>query len=499
MGPYDFYQWPRQSSEGASERPAEASPMPASTVNESVTLYCALVGPDRCLRWVDPSCRELGHSPETWIGQHLEDLLGEDLYGRALAQFDRAFAGEAAQCEVRGTAPGSLKEIDLHISLYPGHHLEDGRSGVLMVALDTTEQRGLQRKLYSSESHIEAIFDSTLDGIVAIDQRGAIVAVNSAIERLFDYRAAELVGQNVSILMPSPYAEEHDSYIQRYQETGETHIIGSGRELTGLRRDGNEFPIHLSVTEVDHLGCFTGVIRDLTEAKENEKRMRRNERLAGMGKVMACLVHESRNALARTRANLRRLARRVKEDSELTELVEAAMAAEGDLHQLFEEIRDYAAPIIPERRPHSIAELVEQAWSSLELKRQGHDAEIALSGEFPVCMLDENLWVQAFRNLLENALQACPDPLRVEVSVSEGRLNKRRAVRVSVRDNGPGIEAEQRERVLEPFFTTRTKGTGLGLAIVENIVEAHEGRFTVGNPEKGAEFVIVLPCPEAAV
>ncbi|HEV3168449.1 MAG TPA: HAMP domain-containing sensor histidine kinase [Isosphaeraceae bacterium] len=158
-------------------------------------------------------------------------------------------------------------------------------------------------------------------------------------------------------------------------------------------------------------------------------------------------------------------------------------------------VRNYAAPIRLERLSCELPSLWRLAWADLEPARARREAElredVGCSGLR--CVADPHRLAQVFRILLENALCACPDPVEIAVRCPPCELEGRPAVRVAVRDNGPGLGPHERERVFEPFYTTNTKGTGLGLAIARRIVEAHGGRIEAGCPGTGAEFVITLP------
>ena len=127
------------------------------------------------------------------------------------------------------------------------------------------------QKLAHNDDYLKAVLATVIDAVVAIDSRGIIVDANPATERIFGYTNSELVGQNVSMLMPSPYREKHDEYLARYQRTGQANIIGIGREVMALRKDGGTFPVDLAVSEIDHLGLFTGTIRDISERKRLER------------------------------------------------------------------------------------------------------------------------------------------------------------------------------------------------------------------------------------
>jgi signal transduction histidine kinase len=245
-----------------------------------------------------------------------------------------------------------------------------------------------------------------------------------------------------------------------------------------------------------HTRGAVGAFLDVTERKRAQERAVQTERLAAIGQMMTGLAHESGNALARSRACLDMLTWEVQDRPEAQDLIGRIQKAQDHLQQLYEEVRGYAAPLKLEREVLSLASVWRQAWSNLALSRQGKEATLAEDvGRLDLdCPVDPFRLEQVFRNILENALAACPNPVRIHVGCTEAVLDGQPALRVAVRDNGPGLTPEQRQRIFEPFYTTKTKGTGLGMAIAKRIVEAHGGRIAVGTgSDRGAEILITLP------
>jgi len=212
--------------------------------------------------------------------------------------------------------------------------------------------------------------------------------------------------------------------------------------------------------------------------------------------MMTGLAHESGNALARSKACLEMLAWEVENKPEALELIDRIQKAQNHLKHLYEEVRGYAAPFKLEREVWDLSGIWRQAWENLAVSRQGRDTSLkeGIGGLDLDCAVDQFRLEQVFRNILENSLAACSDPVRIEIRCSATKINGQPAVQVAVRDNGPGLNAEQRRRIFDPFFTTKTKGTGLGMAIAKRIVEAHGGRLAVSpNSGAGAEILVILP------
>lgn len=643
-----------------------------------------------------------------------------------------------------GTGHGRYVKPDTCVTMTRQQKLN---SENLLVTSDKTPKRQqLAAAAMDDHARLRAILDTAVDGVITIDERGLIEAVNPAAECLFGYSASEMVGHNISMLMPSPHREEHDGYLTNYLRTGQRKIIGIGREVDGRRKDGSTFPLYLAVSEISfgyrrvytgflhdlsdvrkaekqatqlgriledsvneifiidamtlkfllvnrgaliNLGytademseltpidikpeftalqfaeliaplrageqqllqfetvhqrkdgscydvlvrlqksnwrgidAFVAIILDVTDRKQQETELRirnraieaanegivivdatkdghpivfvnaafqtisgfavdeaigrgceilcghepqrkevldlqnaiaqraefqttilcarkngelfwneisiapvrdatgsvthivaimddvseqrraqqerlQSERLAAIGQMVTGLAHESRNALQRAQACLDLLALELEDQPEQLELTTKTHRALNDLHRYYEEVRNYAAPINLECRPISLAKLWRNTWRDLEPVRFGRHIELhepAIDDDKLICKLDDHRIEQVFRNIMENAIAACPDPghltIRCEVSEAEGSRN----VRISFSDNGPGFDAESAVGVFQPFFTTKQKGTGLGMAIAKRIVEAHGGQLEINTEiESGAEIVVTLP------
>jgi signal transduction histidine kinase len=232
------------------------------------------------------------------------------------------------------------------------------------------------------------------------------------------------------------------------------------------------------------------------QLQEAQKNALQAERLAAVGEMVTGLAHESRNALQRIQAGLTLLGYRLQGQPNALSLLDSIQKAEDDLHRLFEEIRDYAAPIRLEPRSGTLTEVWREAWADLEAVRAGREAELReeADGTDLQCVVSFFHLKQVFRNLLHNALGAARDPVQIVIRCAAAEVHGQEAVRIAVRDNGPGFRGEQQEKAFEPFFTTKAKGTGLGLAICKRIVLAHGGSIEVSKDGGlGAEIIILLP------
>jgi two-component system sensor kinase FixL len=336
-------------------------------------------------------------------------------------------------------------------------------------------------------SRWQAIVESAVDGIIVIDARGRIESFNPAAERLFGYRESEVVGQNVTMLMPAPYAQEHDTYLGNYLSSREAKIIGKGREVTGLRRDGSTFLMHLSVGEVMLAGehKFTGIIHDLSDRVQMENRLREQTALARLGEMAAVVAHEVKNPLAAIRAAVQTLGRQ--QPTTGRDVVQQIVSRIDALSDLMHELLLFARPPQPRSAPVNVEALLLSTADFLKSDPAFAHVVIEIEGDSPPVVADAELLKIVFLNLLVNSGQAMNGhgTVRVEIQASAQNCD------VIFTDNGPGVPEELRDKVFTPFFTTKRRGTGLGLATAKRLVEAHGGTIGFTCPTSGGARVTV--------
>ncbi len=234
----------------------------------------------------------------------------------------------------------------------------------------------------------------------------------------------------------------------------------------------------------------------MVHLKRAEQRALQAERLAAVGEMVAVLAHEGRNYLQRIQANVEMLHLDLADNVESLQSLVCIENASAGLGQLLEDVRQYSAPIMLERDLWSLQGIWQQAWNDLAPSRKDRDAKLQeeTNGLNLQCEVDQQRLHQVFRNLMENSLAACSDTVSIEIHCSDATVAERPAVCLTVRDNGPGLTDEQKKKVFDAFYTTKSSGTGLGMTIVKRIVEAHGGRIAFGAAsEGGAELVITLP------
>ena len=378
---------------------------------------------------------------------------------------------------------------------------------------DVSERRRSQAAVAESSARLASILATVPDGLVVIDENGLIETFSSAAERLFGYTAAEMIGRNVDILMPSPYRENHDGYLKRYRRTGERRIIGIGRVVVGQRRDGTTFPIELAIgeTQVGGRRLFTGFIRDLTEAQQREKRLQdlqaellHASRLSTMGRMASTLAHELNQPLTAI-ANYVQAARQLLQQTagvhpRVGDAMEKAATQATRAGAIIQRLREFVGKGTTERRPEDVNKIIGEASALALIGAREHGIRInfQLDQNLPDIMVDKIQIQQVALNLIRNAAEALELSEKREITVRTSLSAEHDGmVEAMVADTGPGMATEVTENMFKPFVTTKKQGMGLGLEICREIVEAHHGiLWATPNEPTGTIFRFTLPIAE---
>jgi PAS domain S-box-containing protein len=359
---------------------------------------------------------------------------------------------------------------------------------------DITRRKLLEERLRDEKEFADNLVEMANVAIVVLDEARRMQRVNTFLCEQTDRWHGELIGRPFADLL----VEEDRPAVQKaLLSTAVSGVISRGVHRLRTRKG----PTRLISWSARSLPGETGrpkqillVANDMTDLHQAQQRALQAERLAGIGQMAAGLAHESRNCLQRSHACLAMLGFRLQNQPDALDLLRRAEKAQEDLYRLFEEVREYAAPLSLELCPCLLADTWRQAWENLASVRELKDIE------FVEEIADVNLEIVAspfhlirvFRNLFENSLAA--GAIRIEVRFTAVELDGRAAIQVAIQDNGTGFAQNERQRAFEDFFTTKVQGTGLGLAICKRIIEAHEGRIVVGElAEPGAILVITLP------
>ena len=507
-------QWRLRTTEQVAERGASRADDLAETLNLLIdgAEGCAIYMLDprgHVTIWNKAAERIQGWSEREVVGQHC-----------SIFYPDVAVEVEKPQHDLdKARAEGGLEEEDwcvrkngseflAHIMLTPLYDERGALRGFAKVIRDVTEQRAAERHLQASASQFRSILAAVPDAMVVINEAGKILSFSAAAEKMFGMREADVVGANVSCLMPSPDRERHDDYIRRYLTTGEARMIGVGGIVLGRRQDGTTFPMDLSVGEAVAEGgrVFIGFIRDLTEKVADEERIEtlRSElihasRVSAMGTMASTLAHELNQPITavvtfvRGARNLLR-----EEDPDNRDMIEEGLdeAFEEALRagSIVRRLREFVARGEVEKTIESLATLVEDA-SELALigaREKGVEASFRLDPGADSVLVDRIQIQQVLINLMRNAIEAMAGWPRRSLTVSTVP-DEPGFVRVIVADTGPGVQPEIAENLFRAFHSTKLTGMGLGLSICRTIVEANGGRIWMEPAlDGGARFIFTL-------
>lgn len=372
--------------------------------------------------------------------------------------------------------------------------------------LDPVEQDRSDRL---TKARAQAILEHVRDAIVSIDARGAITGFNRVAERMFGYAAGEALGANVGLLMPSPYRERHDGYLDAYHQGGRAKAIGQIRAVEGLRKNGEVFPIEISVAEIrtdkDTEPVYTAILRDVSVQRQAAEKLskannlaRERERLADLGAIAAKLVHDLANPLSGLSMQVQNLLYQLERSGtppreKLERSLGRIKSAAETMAGLIRNLMDFAREQRIDKSEVDLCELLDGVVDLLEPVALDANSHIVLvtPTELDPIFCDEEKIRRVFDNLLRNSIEALNSQGggEIQVEISSGAAGR---VRVRVEDNGPGI-AEGID-VFRLFETTKPGGTGIGLAVAKQMVIAHGGTVEHQRPDRGgAAFIVELP------
>ena len=460
----------------------------------------------------NPACERLfGYSVDEVQGRNVKVLMPgpyRDEHDGYLANYRRT--GEQKIIGIGREVVGQRKDgSTFPMDLSVGESREDGETVFVGIIHDLTEHKQAERALRESAEQLRAVVETAVDGVILIDSAGRILVFNPACERLFGYSVDEVIGHNVKLLMPSPYHEEHDSYLENYRDSGERKIIGIGREVVGQRRDGSTFPMDLSVGETlkDGEPVFVGIVHDLSERKRAEEQLIQAQKMESVGQLSGGIAHDFNNLLTVIIGNAEALIDRLKPRPDLCQLADSILSAGLRGADLNSHLLAFSRRQVLRPARINCGDLIMGMEKMLRRTvREDIIIQTRIREDLHPAFADATQLQTAILNLILNARDAMPEGGNLSIVAENIRVEETyhtevkpgSYVMIMVNDEGQGMAPEVVEHAFEPFFTTKEvgRGSGLGLSMVYGFVKQSGGHLTIYS-EHGLGTCVRLYLPVA--
>lgn len=400
----------------------------------------------------------------------------------------------------------------LETSKFPLRNENGDIGGVIGIGHDVTEHIANLAKISKQQKELSQTLDAIFDAVITIDDLGLIQSCNRATELMFGYASKELVGKNVSLLMPDNLAEQHDNYMNNHLLIGEAQIIGRGRELVGKNKNQKIFPLHLAIAELpknkDERKRFVGVCHDLSKAKQHEKLLNRTQKMEALGQLTGGIAHDYNNMLGVIIGYSDILKAQLKDQPGLLNFVEQIHQAGDRGAQLTRKLLSFSRQTPDASQESDINRLIKNNKDVLRKTLLSVELKLNLDDDIRKINIDRNSFEDALLNIAINAMHAMPYGGVLSLSTCEVELSKEQAgnfnieqgqyVQLSIEDNGEGMSKEIQDKIFEPFFSTKgEQGSGLGLAQVYGFIKSSMGAINVYSElGTGTRFSLYLPIPK---
>lgn len=433
-----------------------------------------------------------GFSREELLTMNVRDLIPEQhRKQRDLVVAQVLQTGEPGEYEIDYLRKNGSK-VPVSITVFAVKRADGRSTGLAAIVRDLTERK-------HAEEQFRLVVESSPNGLLMVDEQGTIRMVNRQIDQLFGYERSELIGQPVEILVPQQMRSHHAGDRAEFIAHSESRAMGKGRDLYGVRKDGQEFPLEIGLNPIrtpDGMRVLASVV-DITERKHIQKQLWQAERLAELGPLASGMAHEIGTPMNVILGRAEYLLQRTADEGMKRGLTTIVTQIER-ITKVMDQLLAFARRKTPERRAVDLGEIVEDSLEMFQ-ERIAHSCitvEKAIEANMPAVHADRDQLIQVLINLVMNSLHAMPEGGQLKVNLAREGSH----ICLGVSDTGHGMQEETRSKVFEPFFTTKDfgKGTGLGLTVVKGIVEEHGGTIAVESVvDKGTTFWIRLPLDEA--
>ena len=453
----------------------------------------------RVLTWNAGAERLYGYRPDEIRDRSIDVLFPDSGRADHADRLERVLRAEAVERLESEQATRDGRRIHVFMTISPLRDVSNAVVGASIVARDVTARRAAEEALRRSEATSRALLESVSESIVVADAAGRIVLVNARTEAMFGYARAELIGQPVEVLVPIPLRERHVAHRATYMTAPRVRSMGQGLDLAGLKKDGTEFPVEVSLSYVgtDEGTRAIAFVTDISERVAFQRAARQADKLAALGTLSAGIAHEINNPIGIISSRVEVM---------MLEAEEAGLPAEArkDLEVILRHARrvatitqgllSFARQSSGSRGPVNLSQVAEEIVQLVrkDMSRARVQVTTMLDAAVPSFLADANAIGQVVLNLLTNARSAMPEG--GEITIETSHLAAARSVRLAVRDTGAGIPPEILTKIFDPFFTTKSEGTGLGLSISHGIVHDHHGTLDVRSEVgKGSTFTLTFP------
>jgi len=484
-----------------------------TTVVETAVDGVILIDAQGIVMMFNAACEKLfGYRKDEVVGQNVKMLMPPPYQGEHDGYLDNyRKTGKAKIIGVDREVTGRRKDgTTFPMNLSVGEAKEEGAPVYVGIIHDLTEKKRAEQAVREGTARLRAVVDTAVDGVILINAKGLVLMFNPACEKLFGFKAGEVIGENVKMLMPDPYHQEHDRYIANYQRTGEAKIIGIGREVVGRRKDGSTFPMDLSVGEAKQEGesIFVGIIHDLTDRKRIQQQLAQAQKMEAVGQLSGGIAHDFNNLLTIIIGNAETLAVKLDARPDMKRLAEAIVGAGERGAELTQRLLAFSRRQMLQPVEIDCNRMVETMREILRRTlTEDIDIRVTLEKDLWSAFADPAQLENAILNLSLNARDAMPNggcltlstanvPLENDYQQLHPEVPPGQYVMVAISDDGVGMPPEVREHAFEPFFTTKEvgKGTGLGLSMVYGFAKQSNGHVTIySEPGLGTTVRIYLP------